>query len=327
MNQSVFQKAMNEIHSRRLHASAENERRFQEINTVIPELAEINFQMAQTASRILHGEKIDKIRQQNLQAQRYARQLLVTHGYPEDYLDMHYTCPYCQDTGYFQGRYCTCLEKEIASLSVETLNRNTQLQLRSFDQFSLEYYRGLTKSNTKGETVDCYAKMKKTLDYCIQYARNFTAHAPSLLLYGEVGVGKTHLSLSIVTEVLRQGYEVIYDSVGNLTSQIEQEHFNREKSDINTLKLLLDAELLVMDDLGTEFQTSFTDSVIYNLINTRLNRNLPTIISTNLTPGKLEEQYDERIMSRLCAVYQVWELMGEDIRMLKMKERRSSQYL
>lgn len=327
MNQTVFQEALNKINSRRIQAKLENERRYQEIDSKIPEIAEINRQLAQTASKILMGEDIEILKRQNLQAQRYCAQLLINHGYPADYLDIHYTCSKCQDTGYFEGRYCSCLEKIISSVSIQEMNRNTHLQLRSFDQFSLEYYRGVYKENTKHETIDCYLKMQKAFNSCRQYAENFTLHSPSLLFYGDVGVGKTHLSLSIVTEVLKKGFEVIYDSIGNLTAQIEQEHFNREKSDVHTLNMLLNTDLLVLDDLGTEFQTSFTNSVIYNIINTRINRNLPTIISTNLDPEKLGDYYEERVMSRLCAVYEVWELAGEDIRMLKMKEKRNSQYL
>ena len=320
MNQKIFQQALQTISMRRIQAKTENERRYQEIDSKIPEIAEINNQLAQTASRILMGEDIEILKRQNLQAQRYCKQLLVNHGYPADYLDMHYTCKKCQDTGYFEGNYCSCLEKLIASLGTAEMTHQTQLRLCNFDQFKLEYYQNQ-------ETEDgrkCYPIMCDIFRRCKQYATNFHAHAPSLLFFGDVGVGKTHLSLSIVSEVLKQGYEVIYDSIGNLISKIEQEHFSREKSETDTLELLLHTDFLVLDDLGTEFQTQFNHSVIYTIINTRINRNLPTIISTNLSWKELKDQYEDRIMSRLFAVYESIEFHGADIRLLKKK---NSQYL
>ncbi|MBE6877138.1 MAG: DNA replication protein DnaC [Ruminococcus sp.] len=326
MNQQVFEEAMNTISARRIRAKAENERRYQEINRKIPALAEINYQLAQTASRILSGEDIETVKRQNLQAQQYASQLLENHGYPADYLDMHYTCEKCQDTGFFEGRYCSCLEKLISSVSIAQMNRTTKLQLRTFEQFSLEYYRGIIKQNDKKQEVNCYEKMAENLNFCRQYATNFSTHSPSLLIYGRAGVGKTHLSLSIVTEILGQGYQVIYDSACDLFSRIEQEHFQREKPEVSTLESVLNAELLVLDDLGTEFQTSFTDSVVYNIINTRINRSLPTIITANMSSDAMADMYSPRIVSRLFAVYKPMQFIGEDIRMMK-KRNNNSQYL
>ena len=327
MNQNAFQEALNIVSQRRIKAKVENERRYREINKKIPEIAEVNYQLAQTALRILAGEDIEILKRQNLQAQRYCAQLLTNHGYPADYLDIHYTCEKCQDTGFRENRYCECLEKLISSASIEKMNQETHLQLRTFDQFSLEYYKGIVKKNAKGEEVDCYLKMKKALEFCKQYAANFSTNSSNLLFFGKVGVGKTHLSLSIVTEVLKKGYAVIYDSIGNLLSQIEQEHFSTEKTEISTLQMVISTDLLVLDDLGTEFQTAFTKSMLYNIINTRINKHLPTIISINLSRALLDSKYDERIFSRLYAVYEIWELLGEDIRRMKMQEKRSSQPL
>ena len=113
-------------------------------------------------------------------------------------------------------------------------------------------------------------------------------------------------------------------SIINLLDQVEKEHFGREKSDMDTLGLLLKVDLLILDDLGTEFNTSFNLSAIYNIINTRLNRGLPTIISTNLELMDLRNRYEERIMSRLFAVYETMHFIGSDIRLLKKKESKPS---
>ncbi len=323
MNQDVFQEAFNRISARRLKAKAENEQRNQEIDSKIPEIAEINYQLAQTASRILMGEDIEILKRQNLQAQRYCAQLLENHGYPADYLDMHYTCPKCQDTGYYGNDYCTCLKQMISSVNIENMNRNSRLKLCEFSQFSLEYYRNIilkeTDSNNIEHEIDCYPVMERILQYCKQYAANFSLHSPSLLFYGRSGVGKTHLSLSIVSEVLKSGHEVIYDSICDLLNRIENEHFNQKFSGTDTLTAILNAELLVLDDLGTEFQTNYTLSVIYNIINTRLNHKLPTIITANMGNKALAETYDPRIVSRLFAVYKPLKFVGKDIRRMKMQ--------
>ena len=92
----------------------------------------------------------------------------------------------CNDTGYYQDHYCNCLEQEIASSAIREMNRSAQLALATFDQFSLEYYRGRTSQN--GE--DCYAMMRRILSACQSYAAGFTEKSPSLLFYGGTGLGK-----------------------------------------------------------------------------------------------------------------------------------------
>ncbi len=326
MNQSVFQEAIQTIAARRIQAQNINEARFEEVNSKIPQIAEINRQLAQTASTLLETiqgnvdihERVELLRQQNLEAQALSRNLLTAHGYPEDYLDIQYTCEKCQDTGYYAGIYCDCLKKLIASVGISRMNRNAQLSLSSFDSFSLEYYRG--KQTEQG--VDCYQQMQMILSGCQKYAADFSLSSPSLLFYGRTGLGKTHLSLAIVTEVLKKGYDVIYDSIINLLQQVEREHFGREKAEVDTLSLLLQTDLLVLDDLGTEFDTPFYVSTIYNIINTRINRGLPTIINTNLDYPAIRRRYEERIVSRLFAVYECMQFVGSDIRLLKKMNSR-----
>ena len=320
MNESVYQEAMQVIQSRRIRAQAENERRYAEINEKIPPIAEINAQLAQTSAKIfdiLHQggnveEQIEELRRKNTEAQQFSAQLLVKYGYPADYLDMHYTCEKCQDTGFSGGAYCECLRHQIAAAGISRMNRTAQLSLCDFSDFSLDYYKGTT---AQGE--DCYAAMKKVYNGAVHYADSFTKASPSLLFYGSSGLGKTHLSLAIAKKVIEKGYDVIYDSVINLLGQVEKEHFGRTDTNTDTLSLLLEADLLILDDLGTEFRTPFYVSTVYNIINTRLNRGLPTIISTNLEILDVHQIYEERIVSRLYAVYECYHFIGADIRLQK----------
>ncbi len=324
MNEDIFRKALLTVQARRQQAHVENERRQEEVSREIPQIAEINSQLAQTASRLLVlaqsgrmiTEELKKLEHENKEAQQLSADLLIKHGYPADYLDIHYHCPKCQDTGYAQDRYCTCLQAELAAASIQKMNQQAHLTLCTFEQFSLDHYRNIIGPN--GE--DCYSVMQQILQYCQKYARNFRPDSTSLLLYGRTGVGKTHLSLAIASEVIKKGYNVIYDSVINLLGNIEQEHFGRAKENADTLSLLLECDLLILDDLGTEFDTTFNASCVYNIINTRLNKGLPTIISTNLDYIGIRAQYDERIVSRLYALYTSLQLMGADVRLLKKKQ-------
>ena len=324
MNDQLYQQALATVQARRIAAASENERRHEEIARRIPQVGEINSQLAQTSSRIFsmmqNGKALEEnlavIRAENEEAQRIISQLLTANGYPADYLDIHYHCEKCNDTGFVGGRRCECLEKEIAAVSVRKMNRSAQLQLSSFDTFSLDYYKGRTTE--QGE--DCFAVMRRILSACQSYAMNFSKESPSLLFYGRTGLGKTHLSLAIAREVITRGYDVIYDSIINLLDKVEREHFGRADAGDDTLSLLLSVDLLILDDLGTEFSTQFNISVIYNIINTRLNRGLPTIISTNLELLNIRNRYEERIVSRLFAVYDTMHFIGSDIRLIKKKK-------
>ena len=138
-------------------------------------------------------------------------------------------------------------------------------------------YRGRNES----ETQQCRAVMSRIFDHCRRYANSFTTDSENIFMFGGTGLGKTHLSLSIAKEVLKKGYSVLYDSAINILRKIESEHFSYDHlSDM--LDLVMDTELLIRDDLGTEYETKFYSSTIYNIINTRLNRSKPTIISTNM---------------------------------------------
>lgn len=138
-------------------------------------------------------------------------------------------------------------------------------------------------------------------------------------MYGKTGVGKTHLSLSIAKAVAERGFNAAYGSIVNLLTIIEREHFGKvsEEENMDTVNLLINADLLVLDDLGAEFSSQFYESVTYNIINSRINLGLPTIISTNLTAAELQKKYNERIISRIFGEFSTLCLVGEDIRQIK----------
>lgn len=311
----IFEKAQAILTNRRMKAVSENEMRIAEINSKIPQIREINDVLFNTGKELISiisngkgqdvSEKIEQLKQYNLGAQAMSRKMLAEHGYPEDYLDMHYTCPKCCDTGYNGSQFCDCLKSICGKLAADELNKSSQLELSSFDSFSLTYYPG-----------ENYTPMKNILEYTKQYAATFSARSRSILMFGQTGLGKTHLSLAIANVVLSKGYSVVYDSAINILRNIEKEHFSHEHSS-EMIDLVMNTDLLILDDLGTEYETPFYNATIYNIINTRLNRNKPSIISTNLDLAGIGRRYDKRVMSRIVSTYSCLEFKGEDVRLQK----------
>ena len=317
MDSEIFDKAQAILTLRRKKAETENEERIREINEKIPQIREINEVIFNTGKELISiisngkgkdiSDKVEQLKQYNLGAQAMSRKILAEYGYPEDYLDMHYTCPKCCDRGYNGSKFCDCFKTICGKLAADELNKNSQLSLSSFDSFSLAYYSG-----------ENYSAMKKILEYTMQYAATFTPDSKSILMFGQTGLGKTHLSLAIANKVLEKGYGVIYDSAINILRSIEKEHFSHDHSS-EMIDLVMDTDLLILDDLGTEYETPFYNATIHNIINTRLNRRKPSIISTNLDFSGISRRYDKRVMSRIISEYSCLEFKGEDVRLQKRK--------
>lgn len=323
-DRETYDKAESIINSRRMRALGEQEQREKQIEREIPEIAEINKQLTGTIvniSKLIISKKsgikarIEDIKKKNLEAQSLMTKILSAHGYPHDYLDVKFTCPKCGDTGYTSSGRCSCMNDLLKRLGIEKLNSEANLPECDFEHFSLEYYRG--KKDEDGN--DCYNKMSQIFEFCKKYADSFSLNSQSLLMYGKTGVGKTHLSLSIAKAAAEKGFNAAYGSVVNLLSAIEREHFGKVPAEENmdTMSLLTKAELLVIDDLGAEFSSQFYESALYNVINSRINLRLPTIISTNFSAAELQKKYNERIISRIFGEYDTLYLVGEDIRQIR----------
>jgi DNA replication protein DnaC len=139
---------------------------------------------------------------------------------------------------------------------------------------------------------------------------------------GGTGLGKTHLSLAIANEAIQKSFGVVYSSVGSLVTKLENEHFGRE-SGTGVMNSLQDCDLLILDDLGTEFKSSFSSSAIYSLVNTRLLLEKPTIISTNLSTKEMVDYYSERFASRIIGSYRRIVFVGRDVRQQKRSKSRA----
>lgn len=330
MKNEAIAEANRILQQRRLVGQVELNNRLEEISLKVPAVMDVRRRLAQTSvevsklvlSRVTDVQTaIQKIQDNNLALQAEEKRLLREAGYPEDYLVLHYTCPRCKDTGYLDGVRCRCMENLIRQYNLDRLNQVSSLRLTGFDDFDLSYYPATTIDSV-GKSIREW--MTQVLAYCRNYAEKFTPESGSILMLGATGLGKSHLSLAIASAVIGRGYGVVYGSAQDFLRKIEQEHFRPEKNGEDTLDGLLQADLLILDDLGAEFSTQFTKAAINNIISARLSREKPTIISTNLNRAEMEERYTERVVSRVFTQYLCLKFLGKDIRQLK-RERRSGE--
>lgn len=222
-----------------------------------------------------------------------------------------FDCERCEDSGYLGTKICDCVRCIARSIAEAELNDSLPIESSSFNNFNLDYYPKTADSNG----ISPYKRMGDILKFCINYADNFTAESESILFLGAAGLGKTHLSLAIASEVTKKGFGVVYSTAQNLFLKLEEEYFSHSGNDF--ANAVLDSDLLIIDDLGSEFVSKFSQSTLYNIVNTRILKNKPTVISTNLSLSEIEEKYSARISSRFIGNYILKKFIGNDIRQLK----------
>lgn len=325
-NSNVYKEAADRLFQKRLQAEKEADFRRDEIYEKLPRAKELEKGIAsggiRAARAVIGGgdvaAELEKLRVENLKMQNDLRELLISNGYGENALEPDYNCKKCNDTGYYDenGRtlVCTCLKQTLADCACEELNKYAPLSLSTFDAFRVDFYSESADSNGIVPRVH----MDKVAKYCKNYAYNFTPSVNSLLMYGATGLGKTHLSLSIANEVIKRGYGVIYVSAPSLVQQLDKQMFSREKDD-TLINMIIDCDLLIIDDLGTEFHSQLSVSNLYNIINSRMLAHKPMIISTNLNMAELEKMYSARLVSRISGESQKLNFVGDDIRIAKKK--------
>lgn len=320
-SKEIFSQAENEINRRHVTSLAEFEKHQNEIEVIAPEIALINRQLINTSVRLSKAilkknenikSAVEKIKNENLKGQEQIKVMLKDFGFPSDYLDLHFFCKECGDTGYVNGVRCECFNELLKTYAVSELNKNSNIKLRCFEEFNLGFYPDYTDETTG---INPKQKMLANLNSCKEFVNKFSQNTTSIFMSGKTGLGKTFLSSAIANELLQKGYNVAFDSMQNFLRAIENEHFGRS-SEKDTLQILIDADLVILDDLGSEFNSSFYATTVYNIINTRLNKGVPTIISSNLSFGELQEKYGDRIVSRLSGMFWWMMFFGKDIRQL-----------
>lgn len=317
----IYEKAQEIIDERRKAAENKNAGIIRLFETIEPEYTALKQEMITSVKEVVKAidmspEKAAEFIQQqkikNLTAQQNIRLLLQKHSLPEDYLEIKYSCPVCEDTGFSENKLCTCHIQLLKELAFEEAGKKSPLKFCLFEDFRFDYY-----PDEKISGVSARDRMRDIYSFCKEYADTFDTSNSSVFMTGKTGLGKTHLSLAIAGDVIRKGYTVLYNSAQNIFTMLQKERFGKSDTNGTYEAMVLECDLLVIDDLGAEFVTQFTNAALYNIINTRINLGLPTIISSNLTLQEIENEYSTRISSRIIGEYSILCFEGKDIRQLK----------
>ena len=237
--------------------------------------------------------------------------LLAKAGISPDILKEIYTCKNCMDKGHINGQRCKCYNEKFYAVLRKMSNVCASTN-NTFKQYNLDLY----SKEVGSRGISPYDNAAANLSLAKNFARG-DCIGEHLLLYGSTGLGKTFTSDCIANEYIKKGRTVLYMSAPKLFGMFEDYKFGRDTSD--STKMMIDfvgkAELLIIDDLGTEFRSSYTDSILFDIVNSRINEQKSMIISTNLTTQQITDTYSGRISSRILGMFKNVMFFGDDIRM------------
>lgn len=323
LSNSQYDAIMRIYNQRQFQNKYEQDQRIREVYTQVPQIRHLDDAMStqavRCARRLLDGDgrarQALKSQLEDLGEQKAA--LLEAHGYAPDYMEMRYQCPKCQDSGYVEGKKCRCFKREEISLLYAQSNIKEILERENFSTFTFQYYDNKEVIAQIGRTVADY--MRQVYAWCREYVENFAEQGGNLIFTGSTGVGKTFLSNCIARELIDRYQSVIYLSAGDLVDIFSKNQFYHdvEEEMQDVYRHILDCDLLIIDDLGTELNNGFVSSRLFYCVNERLIGRKGTIISTNLSMDMLRDRYSDRISSRIISQYSVIPLYGGDIRTKK----------
>ena len=320
ISRAAFEQILREYDAKRLNAERELSQRRALIEERVPRVREIENSIAEISvneaiTRIgggpagNAGEKIHSLIQEK-------SEVLSAAGFTPDDLKPRYECDQCQDTGYIGSEMCRCLRERVTEILYDQSNIKEILKEENFDTFSLRYY-------PEGQPL---AVAEQALHTARSFVDDFSVSSENLFITGGTGVGKTFLTNCIAKDLIDRGFFVVYLSAVRLFDILSDATFGSRKdgtegtSRESFKKIIYDCDLLVIDDLGTEMVNSFTGTQLFDCINERLLGKKHTIISTNLSLKQIQENYSERLFSRIVNRYTLIKLYGDDIRMKKKLE-------
>ncbi|MCR5145595.1 MAG: ATP-binding protein [Lachnospiraceae bacterium] len=324
LTNSQYDALIQEYDQKQFQNHQEMRRRQEELYLHIPEIKDLDAQAASISveavkkqldkdssdfsAESLHS-RLEEIKTKKMRLMREA-------NYPSNYLDSIYECPDCKDTGFIDGKKCHCFVQKIIDLVHSQSHLGDILEKENFDTFSFEYYSNEIIDPLTGDTSLQIAN--KAYNTCLDFVQNFEKKGGNLLLSGTTGTGKTFLSNCIAKALLDKGFSVIYFTADQFFNVFEKATFEHDEQSNASKERIANCDLLIIDDLGTEFTNSFTVSQLYQCLNDRLLKNKSTVISTNYNMRDFRDIYSERISSRITSNYKLVTLLGEDIRLKKI---------
>lgn len=323
----ILSRAREELDRQRAANLAEQQRRLQTVYRRAPEMEAVDRGLRRQMTELVHltvsrapdlKEKLEALKNENLELQARRAELLNALGLPPDYLDEIVSCPICRDTGTDGAQPCRCLKKLYNRELTKELGALLRHGDESFERFDLRLY---GSEPLPGDSVSPRYAMERILDSCRKYASAFPDVNTNLLFQGGTGLGKTFLSACIARVVADKGYSVCYDSAAAALEYFETQKYSRDPEQADRaakrVRRMLDCDLMILDDLGTEFVTAPSTAALYTLINSRLNAGKKMIISTNCRDEELQKLYSPQICSRIAGEFLRMRFLGQDIRLMK----------
>ncbi|MBS4959808.1 MAG: ATP-binding protein [Clostridiales bacterium] len=327
---SLYRTILRDYERTRDLAAAELKKKQEKIYHRIPEIQQIDEKISQTGLSIARAvlaqpkkaaELTTKLQNDIALAKKQKADLLEQAGLPKDYLSIKYQCTNCKDTGYIGSTLCPCFTQKLVEAAYSFSNLKEILADENFDSFVFDYYSPYPDEKTGISPRD---NIKEIYTVCVNFVNKFDVSFQNLMMYGSTGLGKTFLCNCIAKELLDQGKTVLYTTAAQLFKMIEELRFrhNEDQEPDSYLDDILTVDLLIIDDLGTEFSTVLSSSELFSILNTRLLEKKPVIISTNLAYQDLIHQYSDRIISRITGNYTALRFFGKDIRLIKKFDRK-----
>ncbi len=319
-----YNKILREYDERQIHNRHALEKKYEIAYKAIPQLHDFDVSIAEqsvsSAKLALNGdqEAVKKLKARIHELSLEKETLLTAHGFPANYLSPDYQCPVCKDTGYVGNEKCQCFKQAVVDLLYAQSNIKKAIEIENFNTFSFDYYDKNFVDQTTG--LSPYDNMKKVVGDCLSFIKNFNKSNDNLLIYGNPGVGKTFLTNCIARELLNTAHTVIYLTAFQLFSILEKNTFEKNKESYEVEEQfngIMNCDLLIIDDLGTELNSGFISSQLYLIVNERYLNRKSTIISTNLSIDDMKRLYNERVFSRITSNYKLLKIVGDDIRLKK----------
>ena len=292
-------------------------KRREEIKEKFPEIIDVDISIQKLCLNLsmaaLKGindpKELDALKDEitDLRAQKY--EMLVARGYSPDYLNLHYHCQKCKDTGFIGTEKCSCFKTRLIKLYYKDSELEEAVKRNNFRTFNINLY---PNHKLNDEKYTPRKNIESILEFVTgEYLPNFKNINTNLLFYGNSGTGKTFLSWCIAKELLDRGHLVVYKTADELLRALKDVKFN---NDTDLENLLVNCDLLIIDDLGSEQITDFSSSELFTLINKKILKNKKMIISTNLSLPLISKRYSERISSRIIGEFKLFKFIAEDIR-------------
>lgn len=295
-----------------------------EVYRTLPRVMEIDKELTETGIKLARlflvsedrEKKIEELKVYTEELNSEREHLLNENGYTIKYLEPVYKCESCKDTGFMGNEKCYCFKQKLIEKSYDMSTIGHIIKNENFDNFDIRYY---SKEVDSKEGISPYENMENILNIVLKSLGNIEKEPANLFFYGGAGLGKTFLCNCIAKDILEMGKTVIYMTAFQLFELMIKSKFHRDEmtEPDETMSMLLESDLLIIDDLGTENINSITSAGLFDIINSRLLSRRSTIISSNLAPADMLNIYSERIVSRLYGEYKICHFLGSDIRILK----------